>query len=130
MLRSGTYGTSVECLALSEVFKLNFEIYFLVSDGNDKKINDIPTIISKLNHNESIRLIFSGNPSSGHFNLLNDKSIKRSKPTLQIPCPICSRSFKNEKGLKIHQTRVHSKIKDNLLSSRNLLRTTKKTYCN
>lgn len=72
MRKTSTYGTSIEILALSEIYQINFHVYSIRNIINTKTIEiiDPPTIISKRPHNKIINLLLIGNPAAGHFELL------------------------------------------------------------
>lgn len=72
MRQSGTFGTSTEILALSEVHKLNFHVYAERKrpENNSYTTQAQPTKISKSEHDKDIYLLLLGNTESGHFELL------------------------------------------------------------
>lgn len=67
----GTYGTSVECFALSEVLQRNMVIF--LQERNGSRIirpKSKPITISKRRYSQTIYLQLLGNPENGHFELL------------------------------------------------------------
>ena len=79
MGKNGTYGTSVEILAISETQKINVVIY-----KNPKPIaqreytpENVPEKVSLREHAQTMHLLLSGNNNAAHYELL--------KPTRQKP---------------------------------------------
>lgn len=72
MRKDKTYGSSVEMLAMSEIYKININIFTQVAlEVNGKvSINENPTIINKKSHIQNINLLLSGDSEKGHFELL------------------------------------------------------------
>lgn len=102
MLKLGTYGTHFECLAISEIYKINIYIYISKEKPKEKLFtsHEKPICVSKSQHKKSIFLIFSGNPDSGHYDLL--------LPLEENFCLSCNKIFKNKKGLNIHNLKIHN----------------------
>ena len=108
MQKNGTFGTSCECLSMSDLYKLNFKIYFQISNLDKNGLGvckDPPMILSSKENPNSISLLFSGNPNSGHFDLLIENPTEFE--TIYNRCNICFKNFKNNNGLKIHVAKIH-----------------------
>lgn len=74
MRKDGTYGSSVEMLAMSEIYKIKFDIYTQVTNKTNGNVSTLetPTVVSleNRNHKKNINLLLSGNIEKGHFELL------------------------------------------------------------
>ena len=72
MKKLGTYGTSIEILAIAETQKLN--IYVHTSNinvkGEEFTSTERPSRISKRDYGQEVHLLLIGNKESGHFELL------------------------------------------------------------
>lgn len=134
MLQSGCFGTSLECLALAETYKINFLVYF---QPQNLKIDNVIHLsksspylqLNKNLYKTSINLLFSGKSDSGHFNLLIPLQENIQE---KIYCSICNRSFKNNVGLKIHHSRIHLDCQSQVSQSSDISITTNssKLKCN
>lgn len=80
MRQDKTYGTSVEILAMSELYELNFNVHTVDKkpENNQFSTDKIPTIISKVFYNNNINLLMIGNLENGHFELLQQTEILRT----------------------------------------------------
>lgn len=117
--QTGVYGTSIECLALSEVLSKDIVIYYLQKpDIHDTLVlNSQPIIFSKTSHTDIIHLLLSGNFDDGHFELLtpsasltkHHKEGEQLKPNphQKFPCQDCSQCFSSIRGLKKHRSMKH-----------------------
>ena len=129
MQKDKTFGTSIECMALSQTYKINFNIYFL--DKSAKLVNDYitlhnkPLVFSNTTFLQSINILFSGQPNSGHFDLLeeilcfDDSLCSNPSENTKVPfinCSLCNKSFKNNTGLNIHKSKVHQKVNQDITS--------------
>lgn len=89
MIQNGCFGTSLECFALSEIYKINFKIYCLNSNPNLERIsfsNEANIIFGKKEFTKSLYLLFWGNPNSGHFDfLLKDESVPTHTAKAGVP---------------------------------------------
>ena len=125
MRQAGTYGTSVEILAMSEILKQNFVIY--AEDhkiGGDKYItNQTPTVISKTSHQTNIHLLLTGNLESGHYELLEadeqkmdnsknrtsgESSAKKTQIKSQIPL---HKQLLPAQGIRETEEKTHNRVK-------------------
>lgn len=93
MRQAGSYGTSVECLMMSRLYKITFKIFLDPNPG--KRItrsyhtNSDPIIICQENFPHLCYLLLSGNSVAGHFDMLvpdkkdSDKFSLLSQPSMQ-----------------------------------------------
>lgn len=73
MAKNGTYATTVEIMALSEVLKVTFHVFHIDEAVNPPiiEINERPQIISKEPHERVCHLLHVGSRVSGHFELIS-----------------------------------------------------------
>ena len=115
MLTPGTYGTYFECMAISEVYKINVFVYVTHKRISSNKIfynEDKPINISKNYHRDSIFLNFSGNLNCGHYDLLI--------PLDENFCKSCNKIFKSKKGANTHLQKYHKEEFSNSVLPENI----------
>ena len=85
MEKSGTYGTSVELLAIAETQNLNIYVHTSNEDvkGEEFTPSEKPTRISKRDYGQNVHLLLIGNKESGHFELLTPAS--ENNPSNKVP---------------------------------------------